>query len=188
MTLTGWTTSLAVSKSAALAPLSSVFAFLAGGAALAILIALAAVLIIGRRLATPISRLAASADALARGERPQIDVATVREMDELYRALVKAGEAAREVSAERERRQLAETKEAQAQAASRAKDEFLAMLSHELRNPLAALTAAAHVLRGNALSQLDILLVLSVVSIDSFIHRTNTARAPMGTTRVAFRP
>ncbi|HZM34898.1 MAG TPA: PAS domain S-box protein [Burkholderiales bacterium] len=32
-------------------------------------------------------------------------------------------------------------------AASRAKDEFLATLSHELRNPLAALTAAAHVLK-----------------------------------------
>jgi signal transduction histidine kinase/CheY-like chemotaxis protein len=33
------------------------------------------------------------------------------------------------------------------QEADRAKDEFLAMLSHELRNPLAALTSAAHVLR-----------------------------------------
>jgi PAS domain S-box-containing protein len=32
------------------------------------------------------------------------------------------------------------------QAAARAKDEFLAMLGHELRNPLAALTAASHVL------------------------------------------
>jgi len=32
-------------------------------------------------------------------------------------------------------------------AADRAKDEFLATLSHELRNPLAALTAAAHVLK-----------------------------------------
>jgi signal transduction histidine kinase/CheY-like chemotaxis protein len=34
-----------------------------------------------------------------------------------------------------------------AEAANRAKDEFLAMLSHELRNPLAALSSAAHVLR-----------------------------------------
>ncbi|HYY61924.1 MAG TPA: ATP-binding protein [Burkholderiales bacterium] len=35
-------------------------------------------------------------------------------------------------------------------AADRHKDEFLAMLSHELRNPLAALTTAAHVLRAAA--------------------------------------
>jgi signal transduction histidine kinase len=33
------------------------------------------------------------------------------------------------------------------ESASRAKDEFLAMLSHELRNPLAALSSAAHVLK-----------------------------------------
>jgi signal transduction histidine kinase len=35
----------------------------------------------------------------------------------------------------------------QASRAAEAKDEFLAMLSHELRNPLAGLTSAAHVLR-----------------------------------------
>ncbi len=36
---------------------------------------------------------------------------------------------------------------AEAEDANRAKDEFLAMLSHELRNPLAALSSAGHVLK-----------------------------------------
>jgi CheY-like chemotaxis protein len=47
----------------------------------------------------------------------------------------------------RERHELIEREKAALQATDRAKDEFLAMLSHELRNPLAALTAAAHVLK-----------------------------------------
>src|SRR6185295_5588279 len=50
-------------------------------------------------------------------------------------------------AAVRERSDLQEREKAALQAADRAKDEFLAMLSHELRNPLAALTAAAHVVK-----------------------------------------
>jgi signal transduction histidine kinase len=51
--------------------------------------------------------------------------------------------------AERERVQLTERAHAarlEAEAASRAKDEFLTMLSHELRNPLGAISAATDVL------------------------------------------
>jgi PAS domain S-box-containing protein len=51
--------------------------------------------------------------------------------------------------AERERAQLTEralTARRDAEAASRAKDEFLTMLSHELRNPLGAISAAIDVL------------------------------------------
>lgn len=119
--LSGWTTSLAVSQSVALAPLSNTLALLASGAATAILLGLAAALVIGRRISAPISALAGS------------EVHPVRELDDLHGALVAAGVAARQID--------------EVQAASRAKDEFLAMLSHELRNPLAALTAAAHVLK-----------------------------------------
>ncbi|HET7362925.1 MAG TPA: sensor histidine kinase, partial [Burkholderiales bacterium] len=131
--LSGWTTSLGVPKTVALAPLSNILALLAGGAAIAILLGLAAALTIGRRISGPISALAGSAGKLARGEQAEVNVRAVRELDELHGALVAAGASARQVD--------------EVQAASRAKDEFLAMLSHELRNPLAALTAAAHVLK-----------------------------------------
>jgi len=131
--LTGWTTSLAVASSVALAPLSNTLALLAGGAAIAVVLGLAAALLIGRRISAPISALAAAAGKLARGEQAELKEHAVREIDELHGALVAAGASARQVD--------------EVQAASRAKDEFLAMLSHELRNPLAALTAAAHVLK-----------------------------------------
>jgi signal transduction histidine kinase len=131
--LSGWTTSLGVAQSVAQAPLSATLTLLAGGAAVAIVLGLAAALVIGRRISAPISALAGAAGKLARGEHAEVNVRAVRELDELHAALVAAGAAARQVD--------------EVQAASRAKDDFLAMLSHELRNPLAALTAAAHVLK-----------------------------------------
>jgi len=52
----------------------------------------------------------------------------------------------------RERLLRAETEREAAVAANRAKDEFLAMLSHELRNPLAGMLGWVEVLRGSGLS------------------------------------
>ena len=62
-------------------------------------------------------------------------------MRELARAL---GEAAAAVREREERQRLAEQA---LRAADRAKDEFLAMLGHELRNPLASVSNAAQLLR-----------------------------------------
>jgi len=69
------------------------------------------------------------------------DPSRIDEIAQLHAALRTAA------AAVRERSELQEREKAALQAADRAKDEFLAMLSHELRNPLAALTAAAHILR-----------------------------------------
>jgi signal transduction histidine kinase len=145
--LTGWTTSLSVSKAVALAPQARQLAVLAGGAALALLLGLAVAVFIGGRISRPLARLAGSANAMARGENAALDVGGVRELRDLYGALADAGGAARQAASERERRLLAEENERALKEADRHKDEFLAMLSHELRNPLAALTAAAHVLK-----------------------------------------
>ena len=105
-------------------------------------IAVGLAVVIGRRIATPIAGLAAAADAAGRGAPVDFPARTpIAEIDSLAVALERAA------LAMREKQELAEREKRALQAADRAKDEFLAMLSHELRNPLAALTAAAHVLR-----------------------------------------
>jgi signal transduction histidine kinase/ActR/RegA family two-component response regulator len=100
-------------------------------AGLAILLAMA----ISRGISSPIAALAATARALGRGGpvRPP-DAGSVAEVHEVGRALMDAAAAVRE-------------REEALRAADRAKDDFLAMLGHELRNPLSALSSAAQILQ-----------------------------------------
>ncbi|HZN86760.1 MAG TPA: ATP-binding protein, partial [Burkholderiales bacterium] len=105
-------------------------------------IAVGLAVLLGWRIARPIAALAQAAEAAGRGERVGFPLRTpIAELDSLSAALAQAAQAMHD------KHELAEREKAALQAADRAKDEFLAMLSHELRNPLAALTAAAHVLR-----------------------------------------
>ncbi len=60
--------------------------------------------------------------------------------------IVGASKVAREISGQRRAAEERAELLAQAQSANRAKDEFLAMFGHELRNPLAAIASAGHVL------------------------------------------
>ena len=115
---------------------------LGGGLLAALALALGLALIVGRRIAEPISSLAEATKAMGHGHPVMLphDV-PVDEVRTLAAALL---EAARSID---ERQSLVEREKAALQAADRTKDEFLAMLSHELRTPLAALTTAAHVLR-----------------------------------------
>jgi signal transduction histidine kinase len=96
---------------------------LAVALALAFLLAHAA----GRRISSPIASLAAAATAIGRGERVTVpETGDIEEIQRLSRTVREAVEAL--------------------QAVDRHKDEFLAMLSHELRNPLAAISTATHLL------------------------------------------
>jgi signal transduction histidine kinase/ActR/RegA family two-component response regulator len=151
--LTGWRTSVAMPQAIARGSLNESLLFLAGGAALAAIVSLGVAFLAGRRIARPISTLASLAGAIARGRAVHLSGSTVREVVELRDALVAAGEAANVAAAEHARRLVAESQQAEAQAASRSKDEFLAMLGHELRNPLGVIAGAASLLDQPGLSE-----------------------------------
>jgi signal transduction histidine kinase len=113
----------------------------------------------GRRLAHSMAGAVRSAAALGRGELPATAKSGVAEVDTLHTALAEAGAV---LLRERESRTLAESERARlliseqearkvAEVQNRAKDEFLAMLGHELRNPLNAITAAISVMEARGI-------------------------------------
>ncbi|HEV2686602.1 MAG TPA: ATP-binding protein, partial [Actinomycetota bacterium] len=114
-----------------------------------IALGLAITFLLGRRIAAPIVALASVARSIGSREARTAALATtpamlagsLREVSDVAVALREAD------AAVRERQLLIEREKDALREADRAKDEFIAALSHELRNPLAALTAAAHVLR-----------------------------------------
>ena len=122
--LSGWTLGIAMPVEAVDAAAWRTLWALTALVLIASAVAVGLALAIGRRIARPIASLAAGVP-----EQTSID-----EIQALSAAL-------------RERQALIEREKAALQASDRAKDEFLAMLSHELRNPLAALSAAAHVVK-----------------------------------------
>ena len=115
---------------------------LAGGALLMIS-GLAAVLFVSRRLAGDLAAATSAAEAVAQGLPIKEGRGHVAETRRLQQSLTLAASLletrARERDAEIRR---ADTARAEAEQASQTKDQFLAILGHELRNPLApALTA-----------------------------------------------
>ncbi|MRG91405.1 ATP-binding protein [Polyangium spumosum] len=108
-----------------------------GSLALAFLLALW----LGRRVSRPIVALARAAPGIATGTA--LDPRGLERVAEVRTVALALNEAAVAV---RERQALLEREKRALQEGDRAKDEFIAMMSHELRNPLAALTSASQLL------------------------------------------
>jgi len=117
-------------------------------------LAVAVVLYLGRTLERALSQAAAAVTLLADGAIALPARTRVEEVDALVEGLARTSEALSSESQVRkslqdEREQLLVSEQRArrlAEAQSRAKDDFLAMLGHELRNPLAAISGAMSVL------------------------------------------
>jgi len=144
--LTGWTVGLAIPSGEINAAAYRASAYLALGTLISLLAALGFAYWLSRYIAAPIAMLAAAARGIGRESQPKPLVAVksdphVREVFEVASALADAA------ALLQEREQLREREQYALLAADKAKDEFLAMLGHELRNPLSSIVASAHVLR-----------------------------------------
>jgi len=145
---TGWSVAIGIPAGVIDSAVWRSLATYGTGIVLSILLGALTAIFIGRSIARPMAELHGAAQALGRRERlerPDSDIAEIRQVAD---SLMAAADERARIEAEREellhREQQAR---AIAEAANRSKDEFLAMLGHELRNPLGAISNASQLLQ-----------------------------------------
>ena len=137
---TGWYTAVGLPTSAVEAAARANFNTWGGGLVLSLIVGVIAAVVLARSVTRPMMKLRESAIATQGGEPFEAPQSEIREIDDVARALEEASRSRSELlQSEREARAAAEN-------ANRAKDEFLAMLGHELRNPLSAISNASTLL------------------------------------------
>jgi len=137
----GWSVGLAIPAPVVLGGAVRAAWLMSAGAVASLAIAIFIALRLGRRIAAPIEALAAAAPALGTGPAAPEPGTTVDEVQQLAKALDAASQAIRE------RNEMLVRERDTLRSADRAKQEFLAMLSHELRNPLGAIANSAYLLK-----------------------------------------
>lgn len=154
-TLTNWTVAIGVPVDEIESP-ARLTTWYAAAALLAILgCAVGVAVFFARRIDGALNGATAAAQALANGTVVAVTPSGLQEADGLLHVLHRSGlelaqESAARAALEEERERLLALERSarlRAEAQDHAKDNFISMLSHELRNPLAAITNAVSVLR-----------------------------------------
>jgi signal transduction histidine kinase/CheY-like chemotaxis protein len=137
----GWTTVIVVPRAVLDGPVNASIAAILTGGVLLMLCGLAAVLFVSRRLSSDLRAATTAAEAVAEGKALRPASGHVVETQRLQRSLASTAALLERRACERDE-QLR-----QAQRANQVKDEFLAVLGHELRNPLAPALTALELMR-----------------------------------------
>ncbi|MYN06198.1 sensor histidine kinase [Pseudoduganella aquatica] len=154
------------------------------GLLMALLLAVATAWALSARIAKAIAQTSAAAGAIGSGPPRRPAPSGIDEADDLGESIYQAAHLLAEAAAERERllvqaqhaREVADTQ-------NRAKDEFLAMLGHELRNPMAPISVAAHMLAMPGLSAQQLRQASDVIARQS-AHMTRLVNDLLDVSRV----
>jgi len=144
---TGWSAAIGIPTATVDAPVMRSYTVLGGSVLASVVLGLGAAFFTGRTVTGPMRRLERAAASVARGEAPLLPETDLPEIRQAMLALLAAHiERDKLLHSERQARLLEQNARLAAELANKTKDEFLAMLGHELRNPLAAIATAAQVL------------------------------------------
>ena len=153
-TETGWAAAIGIPTATVDAPVMRSYTVLGGSVLASIMLGLGAALFTGRTVTGPMRKLERAAASVARGEAPMLQETDLPEIRQAMLALLAAHiEREKLLHSERQARLLEQNARLAAELANKTKDEFLAMLGHELRNPLAAIATAAQVLEQSEQTQ-----------------------------------
>jgi len=144
----GWTVATGIPTAEVSAKTTKAVLLYGGGLGLSLLFATLAALLCARRISAPMAQLRHAALAVGRGQIPPAVGSPIREIRDVGIALQASASALRTSEQGRdEALARLETAHHDLLEADRRKDEFIATLAHELRNPLVPVGQAAALLR-----------------------------------------
>ncbi|MCE3602095.1 HAMP domain-containing histidine kinase [Massilia sp. P8910] len=147
-TVSGWWVAMSAPRATIDGTARRTVLYSVSGLLIALVLAGAAALLFSARVSRAIARTGEAARSMVGGPTRLPQFSGIAEVDRLDQNVYLGAHLLASASAERERL-LSEAQQAReiAEGQNRSKDEFLAMLGHELRNPMAPISTAAHLLR-----------------------------------------